>query len=303
MCAALGAFVLATLLSGCSSPPLSSPDSSTEIPVSPPTEIALATQDVPTPVTAEATQETAPAVPVFTVAVIADLQSEPVARAQAEAVLREAGTFLQPLTSISLVMTDFVEDGAGGSTSEIASRYITANAAASPNGLVIFSFGDNGQARLVGGYGYAIAGPPGFRNTFASPVVGSSQMYVAVVHFSHRYAACGYGSSDTVQSGSALDGECRNQPGMACTQHNGYSMCADSVPHLFASTPTYFVSSTIVHELMHPFSAGGDLDHYNTPECNTRMGYPPQFYDLQESQYHNGLCPYVYEAFGRSFQP
>ena len=107
-------------------------------------------------------------------------------------------------------------------------------------------------------------------------------MYVAVVHFGHKYAACGYGSSETVQSGTALDGECRNQPGMACAQHNGYSMCSDSVPHLYASTPTYFVSSTIVHELLHPFSPGGDLDHYNTPECNTRMGYPPQFFDLQE---------------------
>jgi hypothetical protein len=218
-------------------------------------------------------------------------------------VIHEAGTFLQPLTSIGLVMTDFVEETAGGSTHDMAGRYISAHAGALPNGLVIFSFGDSGQARSAGGYGYAIAGPEGFRNTFASPVVGSGQMYVAVVHLSHKYAACGYGSSETVQGGSALDGECRNQPGMACTQHNGYSMCSDSVPHLYASTPTYFVSSTIVHELMHPFSAGGDLDHYNTRECNTRMAYPPQFFDLQESQYNNGLCPHVYEEFARSFQP
>jgi hypothetical protein len=273
-----------------------------------PTQVAPVTQDVPAPVTAEATpagatQGPAAAVPVFTVAVIVDLQSERVTRAQAEAVVHEAGTFLQPLAATSLVMTDFVEDGAGGSTNDMASRYINTHAGAPPNGLVIFSFGENGQAKLVGGYSYAIAGPPGFRNVFASPVVGSGQVYVAVVHFSHKYAACGYGASETVQSESALDGECRNQPAMACVQHNGYSMCADSVPHLYASTPAYFAASTIVHELMHPFSAGGDLDHYNTPECNTRMGYPPQFFDLQESQYHNGLCPYVYEAFASSFQP
>jgi hypothetical protein len=30
------------------------------------------------------------------------------------------------------------------------------------------------------------------------------------------------------------------------------------------------------------------MDHYNTPECNSRMGYPAGFFDLQESQYHNG---------------
>jgi len=300
--------MLAALLSGCSSAPPSAPTNQPQFLTEVPVEVTQVTPDIPLPVTPEATEvavtaEPVPAVPIFTVAVITDVQSEPVTRAQAEAVIQEAGRFLQPITSISLIMTDFIEDSAGGSTNDMASRYINAHAGALANGLVIFSFGDNGQARSAGGYGYALAGPPGFRNTFASPVVGSGQLYVAVAHFNHKYAPCGYGGSEAVQSTSALDGECRNQPGMACTQHNGYSMCADSVPHLYASTPTYFLSSTIIHELMHPFSPGGDLDHYNTPECNTRMGYPPQFYDLQESQYHSGLCPYVYEAFASSFQP
>ena len=80
-------------------------------------------------------------------------------------------------------------------------------------------------------------------------------------------------------------------------------MCANAVGNLYMSTPTYFVSSTIIHELLHPFAPGGDQDHYSTPECNSRMGYPAGFFDLQESEYYNGLCPFVYENFVNSYQP
>ena len=239
----------------------------------------------------------------FTVAVIVDQQSEPVSRPQAEQLMDEAGRFLQQLTSINLVMIDFVEEGAGGSVNDLASRYVSSHPDALPNGLVIFSYGDGGQAKVSGGYGYALPGPAGYRNGFVSPITGEGQIYVAVVHFNHKYAPCGYGDADTVQSATSLGGECRNQPGTACLEHNGYSICSDSLPHLYASTPTYFAASTIIHQLMHPFSPGGDGDHYSTPECNARMGYPEQFYDLQEAQYHNDLCPYVYEEFVKSYRP
>lgn len=240
---------------------------------------------------------------VFTVAVIVDLQSEAVKFEQAQAVVDEAGAFLQRLSSIDMRMIDFVEDGGGGSTNDMASRYVGSHTQAEPNGLVIFSFGDGGRAKMNGGYGYAISGPTGFRNAFLSPVAGSGQIYVAVVQLSHKYAACGYGGSDAVRSSVALGQECGNRPGTACIPFNGYSMCGDSVGHLYASSPTHFASSTIVHELLHPFSPGGDRDHYDTPECNARMGYPEQYHDLQEAQYHNDLCPYVYDEFARSFQP
>jgi len=261
------------------------------------------TEAAPTPITAAATQEKAQSSPVFSVAVIVDLQSEPVRRDQAQSIIDQASGFLRPLTSVSLLMTDFIEDAGRGSTQDMASRYIIPHAGALPNGIVIFSFGDGGQAKSDGGYGYAISGPEGYKNAFVSPVTGGGQIYAVVVHFSHKYAACGYGGSDTVQSTTSLNSECRNQPGTACIQHSGYSVCADSLGHLYASTPTYYLSSTIVHELLHPFSPGGDKDHYSTPECNTRMGYPEQFHDLQEAQYHNDLCPYVYEEFARSYQP
>jgi hypothetical protein len=260
-------------------------------------------ESAPIPIFATASQVAAQPTPVFTVAVIVDMRSEPVRREQAQGVIGEASGFLSSLTSIDLLMTDFVEDGGGGSTNDMASRYINAHPGALPNGIVVFSFGDDGQAKAYGGYNYALAGPAGYKNAFVSPVTGDGQIYVAVVHFSHKYAPCGYGGSDTLQSTVSLDGECRNQPGTACVQHNGYSMCSDSAGHLYASRPTYFISSTIIHELMHPFSPGGDKDHYSTPECNTRMGYPAQFHDLQEAQYHNDLCPYVFDEFYRSYQP
>jgi hypothetical protein len=236
------------------------------------------------------------------VAVIVDTHSQPVSRDQAQALIGEAGKLLEQLTPFSIEMADFIAEGGGGSTNDMASRYVTSHASALPNGIVILSRGDEGRARLTGGYSYALAAPAGFRNTFVSPVMGAGQIYVAVVDLSYKYAACGYGGSETVQGTTALPGECSNRAGTPCVQQNGYSMCSNAVGNLYMSTRTYYAASTIVHQLLHPFAPGGDLDHYNTPQCNARMGYPPAFFDLQESQYHNDLCPYVYDEFVKSHQ-
>ncbi len=244
-----------------------------------------------------------PAGPNFRVAIIVDTLSGPVTHDQAQAVITEASSFLQQFSPIPLELTDFVEDGAGGSTADMAGRYIGSHPAALPNGLVIFSHGDNEQARVSGAYGYTTSAPAGFRNAFASPASGDSQIYVAVVDFSRRYMACGYGAADQVQSPTSLDSECGGQSGTACVQNNGYSMCASAVGDLYTSTPTHYASSMIIHGLLHNFGPGGDQDHYATPECNKRMGYPAAFFDLQESEYYNGLCPFVYEDFTKSYQP
>jgi len=305
--AAVGVPVVAMLIllpTACSSMPISAPTSSPVFPTSVPLATAVEAGTLLLPATlVPPSPEAAPPIPVFGAAVIVDARSEPVMREQAAELIREANSFLQPLSSINLLMTDYSEDGAGGSTNDMASRYVSAHAAALPNGLVILAFGDDGRAKRDGGYSYAIAGPPGFTNAFVSPLTGSEQIYVVVVHYNHRYAECGYGGTDTATSTTALQGECRGQTGLACVQRNGYPMCSDSTMHLYASTRTHAVASSIVHELLHLFSPGGDLDHYDTPECRSRMGYPEQFRDLQETQYNNGLCPYVYEEFRRSYQP
>ena len=215
----------------------------------------------------------------------------------------EATRLIQPFVQISFELVDFVEDSGGGTTKDMAGRYLASHTSTSANGILIFSFGDGGRAKLQDGYGYPLAGPAGYRNTFVSPMFGENQIYIAVVRFELKYMACGYGGSETVQSASSIDGECRNKPGTACVQTNGYSMCSNAVGNLYTSTPTHFVSSTIIHTFLHSFSPGGDKDNYATPECNARMGYPAGFFDLQESQYYNGICPFVYENFAASYKP
>jgi hypothetical protein len=238
----------------------------------------------------------------FKVAVIVDTLSEPVPHEQAKNIFEEASKLVQPFVSVSFEMVDFVEDS-GGKTKEMADRYLASHTAAGQNGILIFSFGDGGQAKLLDGYSFTLQAPVGFRNAFVSPLGGTGQIYVAVVPFGLKYMACGYGGTDTLQSTTAVDGECRNKPGTACVQHNGYSMCSNAVGNLYTSTPTHFVSSMIIHAFLHLFSPGGDKDNYATPECNARMGYPNGFFDMQESQYYNGICPFVYDNFAASYQP
>ena len=296
----LSLLVLSVVACGTSSPP--APQAS----VFPTTDAAPLPAPSPSPLTETAPSGANPPAqtsPNFRVAVIVDTLSGPVTPDQAAAVINEASNFLRQFTPIPLEMTDFTEDGSGGATADMAGRYVASHPTVLPNGLVIFSNGDNGQAKLSGGYGYGVPAPAGFKNAFASPTLGDNQLYVAVVHFTDKYMACGYGDSDQVQSSTSLAGECGGQAGTACVSNNGYSMCADAAGSLYTSTPTHFVSSMVIHALLHNFGPGGDQDHYAAPECSARMGYPPGFFDRQESEYYNGLCPFVYEDFTKSYRP
>jgi hypothetical protein len=249
---------------------------------------------------------------VFELAVIVDTSSEPVSQPQAQAVVDDASAILLELTGFVFSMVDYVQMAPTGTVSGLGSDYIAALSAADlPNGIIIFSYGDGGDARLFGGYSLTLRGPSGYANEFVSPAVGGGSIYVAINHFSHRYAACGYGSPelDTPLQDTSLGGECRNQPGMACVDYNGYSMCSDATGNLYASTPTYFAASTIVHEMLHPFGPSGVDDHYATPGCNTAMAsgvssrpYSTAF-DLAEAEYYNGLCPYVYDNLVSGYMP
>ena len=98
---------------------------------------------------------------VFRAAVIVDVSSEPVRREQAQGLFDEANKLLSQLVPIGLELADFVEDSGGGATNDMAQRYMVSHAAALPNGIVLFSFGDNGQAKLYGGYRFNAPGPAG----------------------------------------------------------------------------------------------------------------------------------------------
>ncbi len=239
----------------------------------------------------------------FKVAVIVDTLSATLTRQQAQAILDEGSTQLRPFAPFGLEMVSFVEDGNGGSTKDMANRIIASNQGDHLNGIVIFSFGDAGRAKSPGAYSFSMPGPGGYRNTFAPLGEDPSQIDVAVVNFNQRYMPCGYGTSTIVHSSTSLGGECRNKPGTACVQHNGYSMCSNAVANLYASSPTHYIASTLVHELLQPFAPEGEKDNYATTGCTTHMGYPAGFFDLQESQYYNDLCPFVYENFVKSYKP
>jgi hypothetical protein len=279
------------------------------VPATPTSLFPEAPSSVPSPTGAvadtllPATTLPVPTGPELTVTVIVDSTTEQVTREQAEAAVDQASGFLREFAPIGLHMVDFVSDGLGGSTSDMAGRYLSLRSALPPDGIVIFSTGDQGQARASGGYGYSMPAPAGFKSRFVSPAAGDRQIYIAVVDYGYKYMACGYGGADQVKSASSLPGECRGHTGIPCVQANGYSICSNAVGNLYTATPTYAVSSMIVHGLLHNFGPNGDQDHYATPECNARMGYPAAFFDLQESEYYNGLCPFVYEEFAKSYRP
>jgi hypothetical protein len=241
---------------------------------------------------------------VFTIGILIDTSDEPVPRASLDVALAEADTILLGLTGFRFQVQEVSEVAGGGSMSQIAQSYL-ARDATPPNGLVIFSFGDEDRARTYGGYSFWTVGPSGFRNSFISPVAGDRHIYVAVLHWSHRYARCGYGDGETPVSSASIDGECFNQPGTACTEHGGYSMCSSAIGDLYASTPTYFVAANIVHEFMHPFGLLGVQDHYGTPECIAAMGWGSSGWTAsrEEAQHYVGMCPNIFETFASAWRP
>ncbi len=257
--------------------------------------------------TLEPTLPQGPAQAEFRVAVIVDKTTQSVTREQAQAVIAEASGYLREFSPIGLTMVDFTEDSSSPNdmTGSMFGRYVETHRSALPNGFVIFSAPAGSVSKLTGGYGYLdiYEGDGGFKNSFVPAARASNALYEAVVDYNYKYMPCGYGATDQVTSASALPGECRGQTGVACVQNNGYSMCSNAVGNLYTSTPTHAVASMIVHALLHNFAPGGNKDDYATPECNARMGYPDGFFDLQESEYYNGLCPFVYEEFTKSYRP
>lgn len=282
-------------------------------------------QDTPIPENASATSEpsiapstwptstiTATSAPigVFTLAVLVDRNSEPVSREEAQIVVAEASQILYGLTKFTFEMVDFNEVSGEVKMDGILQKYLSNPAAVRSDGIIIFSYGDDGTAKLYGGYAFAYPGPGGFKSRFVSSYAKQDSIYIGVIHFGHRYAACGYGGAETPVSPVSIDGECRGQPGIACTEKYGYQMCSLAINDLAASTPTYFTSSSFVHEIMHPFGKWGAKDHFWTPECTeimksglSKRNYNDAFFDSAESEQYVNMCPYVFDNFIGSYQP
>ncbi|MGH8247211.1 MAG: hypothetical protein ACREUU_12370, partial [Gammaproteobacteria bacterium] len=153
------------LVSGCNLPGSVTPTPSPLITFPPATDVAVETE---TPANVPATETPAGPAPIanFKAAVIVDTLSEPVTLEEAQSLMADANSIFLALTGFGFEMVDFVEDGAGGTTTDMANRYIQSYASVFPHGVIIFSYGDSGDAKLFGGYGYAVPGAAGFHNTF-----------------------------------------------------------------------------------------------------------------------------------------
>jgi hypothetical protein len=195
----------------------------------------------------------------FNIAVIVDTTSDVVSREQAEAVSAIANEKMIDLTGFSLKLIDFVEDDSGASIESLAENYVENSTL--PNGILVFSVGDDDQAKINRAYARQYQGPDGFRNAFASPYREDGTMYVAILQFNHRYAACGYGGADTIQSPFSIGDECPGDAGQACAEWEGMQVCPSALPFLEGRTPIDMAADAVIHEFMHDFGPRGPGDH------------------------------------------
>jgi len=247
----------------------------------------------------------APQPPTFKIAVIVDAVTDPVSREEVEAVLALVTPAFNEVTGFRLETVEIVEDGEGGSIERIATSYIE-QAREAPNGILIFSVGDDDRAIINRAYAQQVPGPAGFRNLFVSPIphLGDSHVYIAVVQFNHLFAACGYGGMDTIQSPVSIGDECRGEVGSACAAWEGMQVCQIALPFLEGRTRIDMVAEPVVHEFLHPFGLlGGPNNHYGSEACNLAMGWEPDHFDEAESASYAGMCPNVVENFANSYKP
>ncbi len=242
--------------------------------------------------------------PAFKIAVIVDAATDPVGREEVEEVLAIVAPRFLELTGFRLETIAIVEDSRGGSIERITTNYME-QASEIPNGILIFSVGDDDRAKINRAYAQQVPGPEGFRNPFISPYphLGDSHVYIAVLQFNYLYAACGYAGMDTIQSPFSSGDECRGVEGETCAEWEGLQVCPVALPFLEGSTRIDMAAEPVVHEFMHPFGLGGPDAHYGTEACNLAMGWEPDHFDEAEGKSYYGMCPNVYGVFNDSYNP
>jgi hypothetical protein len=235
----------------------------------------------------------------FKVAAIVDTTTDPVSREQVEDVITAANDQWIDLTGFGLQLVDFAEDDSGGSIADIVGNYMERESDL-PNGILVFSVGDENRAKINRAYAQHFPAPDGFRNAFVSPYLGDGYVYVAVLQFNFRYAACGYAGTDTVQSQVSSNGECPGGDGQACAEWNGMQVCPVALPALAGHTPIDMAAGVIIHEFMHSYSDKGQDDHYVSEACRTALG---ENWDEEKVAYYSDFCPPVYDIFADSYRP
>jgi hypothetical protein len=202
-------------------------------------------------------------------------------------------------TGERMTQIDLMTVGTGSSLSH-AVAYANAHSTAPPDGVLTFA--DDATAASFGGYSQTFDLPAPNQNRYPSPAVGSTKGYLAVVHFFHMYARCGYDDAGNRIGTTSSGGECRNRSGLACVNNGRYWTCPDTLNDLYAD-PDYFTGCSVVHEFMHPFGTEGNFDHYGTAQCIARTGMSQaDAQNLTLAQQSCGMCPDLYQKFRRSIR-
>ncbi len=244
---------------------------------------------------------------VLDVAVVVDRRlTPPPSAAEVDRLLALAAARLAERTGERMRVVDVAwdlardDDGSRQGTYALVERYVHRAQANPPEGIVAFT--PDEDALASGGLSFMYRPRFAFVNEYPTPARrdGDAFVYVAVIDIHHWYARCGYNEKLERVSAVSVGGECRNRPGQPCVQHGGRWVCADAVRDEYMG-PGVFAAAGIVHELLHPFGAEGNLDHYGTPSCY-RRGAMPRDEDaraLGQWARFNGLCPDLYQRFRR----
>lgn len=235
----------------------------------------------------------------FDVAVVVDpgLRRRP-SHEEIEQTFEQAQEILDRLTHERMRLTEVVYATSPASTLDTARLHLLARASDPPEAVIVLS--EDADARALGGYSIVTKPPFPFVNEFPSPKkgVGSDKVYVAVVHFDHIYARCGYDENGSHVSAVSRDEECLATPGIPCVPRGNSWICANAAGKLYAQ-PGVFTASTFVHELLHPFALG--LGHYGMPECAERTGLGQGAEsDEGHAQWNVVLCPDTFARFRRA---
>ena len=229
----------------------------------------------------------------FRVAVLLALASPP-PPSDMMRVFDKANELLQLRTGARMTQIGVANPGPGV-PSQLARTYLDSMPPVLPDGILALS--EDATAIGFGGYSQTLAVAPPYANRYPTPF-GDSRAYLAVMHFDHKYARCGYDMSGSTRiSDRSGGGECRNQTGLLCVDTGRYWQCPDTLADLY-SQPDHFPACTIVHEFMHPFGSAGNFDHYGTAQCTARTGMSSAAAsDRSLFQQHCGMCPDVYLNF------
>lgn len=239
----------------------------------------------------------------FDVAVLVDADGRQPAREEIERAFAKADAKLRQKTGEGINLTEVAfAVPRGPSVTTMATTFLAARAARPPEGLLLLL--NDATSTSFGGYSVTVQPPFPFVNQFPSPVqsVGAGRVYVAVMHFDHFYARCGYDGQQRRVSDVSFGGECRGRNGLPCVLKPGgeYWTCPDVLEDAYSDWD-YYKGCTIVHELIHPFGTEGNLDHYGTPQCIARGGVTQaQAGDTRMAQDNCVMCPDLYPRFKRS---